>query len=172
MSLNAAALEILVAKGLTGEDILAVARALESTSQKADSAAERRRAYDRERKREQREEQKSGGMSGGMSGGNPADPSPQDNILNPLSLPSSNELGDPEKILFSSGIAILTATGVTEQKARTCLGKWKRDHGAAETIVALSRAQREGALEPIAFIEGCFRQQTKARTYDKDRITV
>ncbi|MBE7186199.1 MAG: hypothetical protein INR68_17535, partial [Methylobacterium mesophilicum] len=39
----------------------------------------------------------------------------------------------------------------------TMLGKWKRDHGAEAVIVALGKAQREGAIDPVSFIEGCLR---------------
>lgn len=150
MSLNAAALEILASKGLTASDIVAVAKALENV----DTAADRRRAWDRERKREQRENDR---LSGGMSGGFPPDGSPNDiDTLTP-STPFSNENADPEKILFDNGIKILTAGGSTEAKARSLLGKWKRDHGAPTVISALSAAKREGAIEPVAFVEAALK---------------
>lgn len=67
MSFNAAALKLMADKGLSAHDIAEIAGANEQPS---DTAAERRRAWDRERKREQREAER---LSGGMSGGNPPD---------------------------------------------------------------------------------------------------
>ena len=72
MSFNAAVLRLMADKGLSALDIAEIAEAAEGSK---DSAAERRRAWDRERKRVKREEERS---SGGMSGGNPPDPSPND----------------------------------------------------------------------------------------------
>lgn len=49
------------------------------------------------------------------------------------------------------------------------IGKWRRDHGLEATANAITRAQLERPVQKIPFIEGCFR---KAKTYDRDRITV
>lgn len=100
MSLNAATIELLLSKGLSGDDLLAVARSLEAGG-KLDTAAEKRRAYDRERKREQREAER-------LSGGNPTDipvespvetvrVSPNDINSNPLPVPQviSDEITPP-----------------------------------------------------------------------------
>lgn len=92
MSFNAAALKIMAAKGLTLEDAAEIAEAMERP---ADSAAEKRRAWDRERKREKRETEK---KSGGNSTGNPPDGFPNDNdILTPSVTPQviSNEITPP-----------------------------------------------------------------------------
>ena len=43
---------------------------------------------------------------------------------------------------------------------------------AAAVIAALRKAQREGAIEPVAFIEGCLRAQRRGEAGDPDRITV
>lgn len=64
---------------------------------------------------------------------------------------------DPTKVLFDSGVAILTEAGIKEANARSILGKWKKAHGAEAVITAIGRAQREGAIDPVAFIEGCFK---------------
>lgn len=66
-------------------------------------------------------------------------------------------LPDPEKVMFDRGVQLLAGAGKSEAQARPLLGKWKRDHGAEAVIVALGKAQREGAIDPISFIEGCFR---------------
>lgn len=69
---------------------------------------------------------------------------------------------DPEKLMFDTGVGLLVAHGKTEGGARSLLGKWKRDHGAPDVISAIGRAQREGSPDPVAFIEGCWRQKATA----------
>jgi hypothetical protein len=78
---------------------------------------------------------------------------------------------DAETIMWRHGKLYLTSQGVKADKAGSLLGKWKRDHGAEAVIVALGKAQREGAIDPVSFIEGCFNARQK-ETYDPDRITV
>ncbi|WP_422028131.1 hypothetical protein [Roseovarius sp.] len=68
---------------------------------------------------------------------------------------------DPDKVLFDSGIQYLTASGIPERKARMLLGKWRKEHGTEAVIAALGRAKREGAIEPVAFIEGCLKFRAK-----------
>lgn len=64
---------------------------------------------------------------------------------------------DPEKVMFDAGRALLTAAGISAEAAGRLLGRWKRDHGAEAVIIALGKAQREGAIDPKSFIEGCLR---------------
>jgi uncharacterized protein YdaU (DUF1376 family) len=71
--------------------------------------------------------------------------------------PEKPVLIDPEKVMFESGRALLTEAAVPPAKQGPLLGKWKRDYGAAAVIVALGKAQREGAIDPVSFIEGCLR---------------
>jgi hypothetical protein len=75
VSLNVAMLEAMQAEGLTLEQCIRILKA-----GAPDSAAEKRRAYDRQRKAEKRAEAK----SGGKSAGSPPDPSPNEiDILTP-----------------------------------------------------------------------------------------
>ena len=71
--------------------------------------------------------------------------------------PAPPASADPEKVMFDQGRAFLAAQGIRADKVGQMLGKWKRDHGAPAVIVALGKAQREGAIDPISFIEGCLR---------------
>jgi len=64
---------------------------------------------------------------------------------------------DPTKVLFDSGVRILGNAGISAAKARAILGKWRKDHGDEAVIAALGKAQREGAVDPVAFCEGVFR---------------
>lgn len=69
---------------------------------------------------------------------------------------------DPEKIMFDAGVALLKASGKSETAARSWLGKAKKVHGAEAVITAIGRAKREGAMEPIAFMEGCLQGKARA----------
>lgn len=74
----------------------------------------------------------------------------------------SNGATDPEKVMFDSGVELLCGAGKPEPQARSILGKWKRDHGAGLVIEALARAKREGAIEPVSFVEGCLKTHSRA----------
>lgn len=69
---------------------------------------------------------------------------------------------DPAKVAFDAGVKVLTAAGKSEASARSIVGKWRGKHGAEAVIAALGRAQREGAVDPVAFCEGIFRQSEKS----------
>lgn len=75
----------------------------------------------------------------------------------PVADPPNLPLIDPIKVMFDSGIALLGRSSIPESKARTMLGKWRGARGAEAVIAALGMAQREGAIDPIAFIEKCLR---------------
>lgn len=64
---------------------------------------------------------------------------------------------DPAKVMFDAGVELLTRSGTDPARARGMLGRWRKDHGAEAVIEALGRAQREGAIDPVAFIEGALR---------------
>ena len=69
---------------------------------------------------------------------------------------------DPAKLMFDSGVALLSAAGIKRAQARAMIGKWRKDHGAEAVIAAIGRAQREGAVDPVAFIVGALRFSAKA----------
>lgn len=74
---------------------------------------------------------------------------------------------DPEKVMFDSGRVLLMAAGKSRDAAGKLLGKWKGEHGAGAVIEALGKAQREGAIDPVSFIEGCLRFRAKSRDAPK-----
>ncbi len=76
---------------------------------------------------------------------------------------------NPEKVMFDQGKRLLAEAGIVNGKAGSLLGKWKRDHGAEAVIVALGKAQREGAIDPVSFIEGCFRNGPQSRPARQSR---
>ncbi len=70
-----------------------------------------------------------------------------------------SDTGDPplSEIIFGQGLKFLCKSGVLEKSARSILGKWRKVHGDERLLAALGKAQREGALDPVAFCEGVFR---------------
>lgn len=117
-----------------------------------DSSAERAKAWREERKRTQAN----------------ASERPETETES-ITLAKANAV-DVEKVMFDQGVSYLGAAGVKPDRARSMLGKWKSRHGAPAVIEALGAAQRHGAIDPIPFIEGRF--NLKAKTHDRDRITV
>lgn len=76
---------------------------------------------------------------------------------------AAQPMPDPVKVMFDSGIALLTAAAMPEAKARQMLGKWRQAHGPEAVIAALGAAQREGAIDPVSFIEGVLRNGQRHR---------
>ena len=68
---------------------------------------------------------------------------------------------DPVKVMFNSGKALLAASGKSNAEAGKILGKWRNEFGVEAVIAALGRAQREGAIDPVAFITGCLKFAAK-----------
>lgn len=79
----------------------------------------------------------------------------------PVGTAEKSAVVDPAKIMFDSGLNLLVEAGVPEIKARGIIGKWKKQAGVSSVIEAISRAKREGAIEPVSFIEGCLKWQAK-----------
>ncbi len=101
----------------------------------------------------------------------PQSPSPKKNsVPDGTGAEATPNPPDPERVMFDSGRRLLGEAGVKPDAAGRLLGKWKRDHGAEAVITALGKAQREGAIDPKSFIEGCLRHgqrgthQHRART--------
>ncbi|MBV7394118.1 hypothetical protein [Mameliella sediminis] len=66
---------------------------------------------------------------------------------------------DPTKMVFDSGVQILVAAGIPERKARSIIGNWRKEHRDEAVLAAIGRCQREGAVNPVAFIGGALRFQ-------------
>jgi hypothetical protein len=86
----------------------------------------------------------------------------EDSVANATAQNPELDLGDdppfdPEKVMFDAGLKLLREGGVSEARARPVLGKWKKRYGAEAVLVALGKAQRHGAIEPISFIEGALK---------------
>lgn len=77
---------------------------------------------------------------------------------------------DPVKIMFDAGVSLIKSAGKSDSAARSWLGKARKDHGPEAVIAAIGRAKREGAIDPIPFMEGCL--QAKARDAPRARVPV
>lgn len=68
--------------------------------------------------------------------------------------PAAKSLGD---LIWQHGPRYLGEHGIPERQARSVLGKWRKERGDAETLTALISAERECVSEPVAWIEGRFK---------------
>lgn len=62
----------------------------------------------------------------------------------------------PDAKFWADAKSYLSSAGVKNPGA--VVGKWVRDHGKRETASAVSRAQIERAVEPVGFVQACFRE--------------
>ncbi len=79
---------------------------------------------------------------------------------------------DIAKQAFDAGVQLLSDAGIPEKKARSLVGKWRSANGAEAVLVALGRAQREGAIEPVSFIEGCLKFSEKQRKPEPGEVRI
>ena len=110
------------------------------------------------------------------------DPVPEPNLTEPepnrtdssdadasgASAPRTTSLGD---IVWKIGPRFLAEHGCPERQARSLLGKWRKERGDAETLAALIEADRESVSEPVAWIEGRFKNGGRQRKNGADRAS-
>jgi len=96
-------------------------------------------------------------------GGQKGDKEEQGNNIPVGEQPSAAPV-DPVKVMFDSGVILLLSAGRSQSQARQLLGKWRKQAGTEAVIEAIGRARREGAVEPVTFIEGCLRFKAKGKT--------
>lgn len=148
MSFNVAMLEAMKAEGL---DLAACIRILRSVG--PDSAAEKRRAWDRERKREQREAER---LSGGKSGGNPPDPAPNElDILTPTQEKKSEPKGSSKKPKFALPTDIPAEPWGGFEEMRKRIHKPMTDHARTLAVSELRRLRDEEGWPPGEVLNHC-----------------
>jgi hypothetical protein len=59
---------------------------------------------------------------------------------------------DVRKVIFDTGLSILTAAGRTDRDARSILGRFRKDFGDPAVLVCLSRCQTEEPHEPVEWL--------------------
>lgn len=147
MSLNAAAIEFLLGKGLTGGDLLEVARALEGGR----SAAAIRQARFREKRNVTR---------------NVTPPLKENSKPTSVSDETGGKPPDPLKELFDLGVSVLAASCKTEKEARSLVGMWRKDFGDGETLAALTDARTKAISNPIEWVPKRLKQRRPAEPAD------
>lgn len=75
----------------------------------------------------------------------------------------SNDTGaeappDPVKELFDTGVSLLTGAGTPPTKARSVIGKWRKEQGDAQTLAAIVAARDHGITAPVEWITARFRK--------------
>jgi len=105
-----------------------------------DSAAQRRRAKDKQYQAERRQNRQKS-----------ADAPPKEDIQTPSSDPEGSGAAAPDEMkgLFDRGVEVLMAGGRSEREARSMVGKWNKTHGSARTLEALTAAA--GKPDPLAY---------------------
>ncbi len=59
---------------------------------------------------------------------------------------------DVQKVIFDTGVAILTASGRNDREARSTLGRWRKDFGDSVVLTCLSRCQVEQPTVPTEWM--------------------
>lgn len=73
-----------------------------------------------------------------------------------------DEIIDPSKVMFDAGVGLITQSGKSQSTARAWLAKARKEHGTEAVITAIGAAKREGAVEPISFMEASLRGRARA----------
>ena len=69
---------------------------------------------------------------------------------------------DPIKELFDLGIAVLTATGLDEKRARSLIGKWRKNEKSDGAVLAgLIDAKQKNISDPVPWLEARFAGASK-----------
>lgn len=102
-----------------------------------DSAAENKRAYDREYQKVRRKSRTKSYESNDKH-----DP-PKDNIKPPSSVPDGTGSAEPDllKNLFDVGVSMLADQGHTEKQARSLIGSWRKGRQVGDVLAALLEAR-------------------------------
>ncbi|MBO9380046.1 hypothetical protein GG804_25080 [Sphingomonas histidinilytica] len=59
---------------------------------------------------------------------------------------------DFAKIVFDSGVALLTSSGFTDRNARSVIGRWRKKVSDPEMLIILRQAEIEQPSEPVEWI--------------------
>ena len=68
---------------------------------------------------------------------------------------------DMTKLAFDAGVAVMTASGMTESNARSLVGKWRKAHGDEAVFKVLGDCQRQSITEPASWIEAALKAGAK-----------
>lgn len=65
------------------------------------------------------------------------------------------------KAIFDSGVRILGSAGVPDRKARSVIGKWRKDHSDGAVLATLARCETEQPSEPIEWLTKALQAETR-----------
>jgi uncharacterized protein YdaU (DUF1376 family) len=88
---------------------------------------------------------------------------------------ASGEIADPVKKVFDTAITVLGQCGVSSERARSMVGKWRKDHPGrdGEIITAITDCASAGAVNPIPWIEARLRPKPASKPlYDLSKFKV
>ncbi len=66
------------------------------------------------------------------------------------------EADDPVKVLFDTGVQLLTAAGQTEKQARSLIGKWRKGRSDGDVLTALIDCRARAISEPVEWLQKRF----------------
>lgn len=67
------------------------------------------------------------------------------------------------EVVFASGVAMLTAAGITDKNARSFLAGQCKEHGEASVRAALDRCAREQPIQPVPWLQATLKASNGAR---------
>lgn len=76
---------------------------------------------------------------------------------------------DFAKVVFDSGLALLTASGLTDRNARSVLGRWRKSLTDAEMIIILRQAEIEQPSAPVEWIAAAVESRNERRKPANDQ---
>lgn len=89
----------------------------------------------------------------------------------PSSEAKASGAADVASLLFGQGLEWLSNhSGRSETECRSLLGKWRKSLGDETLIATIGRAQREGAIDPIGWMEGAVRAHRADATPSKPKF--
>lgn len=64
---------------------------------------------------------------------------------------------DRAEAVFTLGLPLLMAAGVTEPRARSFLGRLRKFNGDQAVVLAIDRCAKANAAQPVEFLQGCLK---------------
>ncbi len=79
--------------------------------------------------------------------------------IEPVTRPSTAI--DVVKVIFDTGVQILTDAQMPPAQARSVLGRWRKIHGNAAVLTVLARCQTESPQQPVEWITQALQAETR-----------
>jgi uncharacterized protein YdaU (DUF1376 family) len=81
------------------------------------------------------------------------EPEPESTLSTSVDNASGQGLVDFSRAVSDKAVDVLIGFGVSDERARRLVGKWRSEAGDVEAFTAIRDAEREGATDPISWIE-------------------